>query len=199
MLLRLGCQVAQGYGIARPMAACDLPAWAAAWRPPLEWMNVSAVDPADRPLLYAGVEHKAWIAGIEDFLEGRSQHSTYRRIRVNAGLAAWLQTQASTGYGRRPGISEVDVLHKRVHSLATEVLTQLAEERTAAALIGLSELRYTSGLIAREAQRTGALVVGRLSGIQPSRDFADLVDFQFDLKGRQVGMEPKIGLEPMTC
>ena len=54
MLLRLGCQVAQGYGIARPMAACDLPAWAAAWRPPLEWMNVSAVDPSDRPSALCG-------------------------------------------------------------------------------------------------------------------------------------------------
>ena len=55
-------------------------------------------------------------------------------------FSSWLQTQTSTGYGRRPGIPEVEVLHKRVHSLATEVLTQLAEERTAAALIGLSEL-----------------------------------------------------------
>jgi diguanylate cyclase (GGDEF)-like protein/PAS domain S-box-containing protein len=32
-LLRLGCDLAQGYGIARPMPADDLPAWIAAWRP----------------------------------------------------------------------------------------------------------------------------------------------------------------------
>ena len=33
LLLRLGCQVAQGFGIARPMPAADLPAWVASWSP----------------------------------------------------------------------------------------------------------------------------------------------------------------------
>jgi diguanylate cyclase (GGDEF)-like protein/PAS domain S-box-containing protein len=37
LLLRLGCELAQGYGVARPMPAKDLPAWIAAWSPPLEW------------------------------------------------------------------------------------------------------------------------------------------------------------------
>ena len=32
MLLQLGCELAQGYGIARPMPGADLPAWAATWR-----------------------------------------------------------------------------------------------------------------------------------------------------------------------
>ena len=36
-LLRLGCHLAQGYGIARPMAAAALPAWVAAWRPDPRW------------------------------------------------------------------------------------------------------------------------------------------------------------------
>jgi diguanylate cyclase (GGDEF)-like protein/PAS domain S-box-containing protein len=36
-LLRLGCELAQGYGIARPMAADQLPAWVASWRPDAAW------------------------------------------------------------------------------------------------------------------------------------------------------------------
>ncbi len=36
-LLRLGCEVAQGYGIARPMPAEQIPAWAANWSPPAAW------------------------------------------------------------------------------------------------------------------------------------------------------------------
>jgi diguanylate cyclase (GGDEF)-like protein/PAS domain S-box-containing protein len=39
MLLPLGCELAQGYGIARPMPAADLPAWAAQWRPDAAWSN----------------------------------------------------------------------------------------------------------------------------------------------------------------
>ena len=36
-LLALGCHLAQGYGIARPMPAADVMAWASSWRPPVEW------------------------------------------------------------------------------------------------------------------------------------------------------------------
>lgn len=36
-LLELGCDLAQGYGIARPMPAGDIPAWVAAWRPDSTW------------------------------------------------------------------------------------------------------------------------------------------------------------------
>ena len=37
VLLQLGCELAQGYGIARPMAADQLPAWAATWQPNKRW------------------------------------------------------------------------------------------------------------------------------------------------------------------
>jgi EAL domain-containing protein (putative c-di-GMP-specific phosphodiesterase class I) len=36
-LLQLGCELAQGYGIARPMPAEHLPAWAVTWRPDAAW------------------------------------------------------------------------------------------------------------------------------------------------------------------
>ncbi|MDD2919170.1 EAL domain-containing protein [Rhodoferax sp.] len=36
-LLQLGCELAQGYGIARPMPPDQLPAWAATWQPDAAW------------------------------------------------------------------------------------------------------------------------------------------------------------------
>ncbi len=39
MLLSLGCELAQGYGIARPMPAKELPAWVATWQPDPAWMD----------------------------------------------------------------------------------------------------------------------------------------------------------------
>ena len=39
LLLSLGCEQAQGYGIARPMPAGELPAWMASWRPDAAWRN----------------------------------------------------------------------------------------------------------------------------------------------------------------
>jgi diguanylate cyclase (GGDEF)-like protein/PAS domain S-box-containing protein len=37
-LLSMGCMLAQGYGIARPMPASDLPNWVANWKPDAAWM-----------------------------------------------------------------------------------------------------------------------------------------------------------------
>jgi EAL domain-containing protein (putative c-di-GMP-specific phosphodiesterase class I) len=45
-LLALGCHLAQGYGIARPMPARDLPGWVASWQPDAAWLAVDAVHAA---------------------------------------------------------------------------------------------------------------------------------------------------------
>jgi EAL domain-containing protein (putative c-di-GMP-specific phosphodiesterase class I) len=36
-LIELGCELAQGYAIARPMPADRLTDWCSAWKPPVEW------------------------------------------------------------------------------------------------------------------------------------------------------------------
>ncbi|WP_309375281.1 EAL domain-containing protein [Rhodoferax sp.] len=44
MLLQLGCELAQGYGIARPMPADAIPGWVTTWKPDTAWTaNASVV------------------------------------------------------------------------------------------------------------------------------------------------------------
>jgi len=37
-LLQLGCKLAQGYGISRPMPASDIPIWLVTWQPDSAWL-----------------------------------------------------------------------------------------------------------------------------------------------------------------
>ncbi|AOV16217.1 hypothetical protein BJI67_03245 [Acidihalobacter aeolianus] len=59
LLMRLGCDVAQGFGIARPMPALDLPRWIADYRPDPDWQAWIDVpwDIQDLPLLAARFDH----------------------------------------------------------------------------------------------------------------------------------------------
>ena len=38
-LLEMGCEEVQGYGIARPMPASDIPRWVAEWEPDPNWLE----------------------------------------------------------------------------------------------------------------------------------------------------------------
>ncbi len=140
MLLRLGCQLAQGYGIARPMPGNELPDWAANWRPDPRWANVSPIDPADFALLYAGVEHRSWVAAIADYLHGRRQTAPVLDSHV-CRFGAWLDEEASAGRGGRSGFQAIDALHQRLHSFANELLALRAEGQESEALARLGELR----------------------------------------------------------
>ena len=139
MLLRLGCPVAQGFGIARPMPGSELANWAAGWRPDPRWANVPPVDPVNWPILYATVEHRAWVAEIEEFLHGdrlaapRIDHHLCR-------FGSWLDAEASAGRGERTGFQAIDALHQKLHAHANGILDLKIESEGAAAFTGLTEL-----------------------------------------------------------
>ena len=43
-LMQLGCDLAQGYGIARPMPPGQIPTWIAGWTPPGVWAGETAPE-----------------------------------------------------------------------------------------------------------------------------------------------------------
>lgn len=139
MLLRLGCQLGQGHGIAQPMSASELPAWVATWRPYPQWASAAVIGAADRPLLYAIVEHRAWIAAIEDFLRG--ERGTAPALDpAECRFGAWLQAKVQNGRDWPPVLHQIDALHRTIHARAVTVLACKYENRQAEAMAGLGEL-----------------------------------------------------------
>lgn len=139
MLLRLGCQAAQGYGIARPMPSRELAKWAANWRPYPQWVDVAPIGATDRPVLSAGVELRAWTVMIDEFVADR------RRVvpgmdPQECRLGTWLSAETLAGRNDRPGLRQIDTLHQQVHALAEEIVALKMDGRESAAKAGLEEL-----------------------------------------------------------
>lgn len=139
MLLRLGCELAQGYAIAPPMRAEEFPAWAASWRPDPRWREALSVSVDDRPLLHAGVEHRAWAAAIEAFLKGESAQEP-RLSRHQCGFGAWIDSDGPAGRSSQMAFQAVVALHWKIHALAAGIVKFHAEGRKAEALARFSEL-----------------------------------------------------------
>jgi diguanylate cyclase (GGDEF)-like protein/PAS domain S-box-containing protein len=139
MLLRLGCEMAQGFGIARPMPAAELPAWAASWRPDPCWLNKPAVSRDDLALLFAGVEHQAWILGIESCIQGELALAPPLDPH-DCRFGQWLNSESRQRYGAHPAFNAVENLHREVHVIATSLLELHASGHHHQALAGMMEL-----------------------------------------------------------
>jgi diguanylate cyclase (GGDEF)-like protein/PAS domain S-box-containing protein len=147
MLLRLGCPVAQGFGIARPMPGSTLAGWAADWRPDPRWANVPAVDPVKWPLLYATVEHRAWVGEIEQFLDGHRLSAPQLDQHV-CRFGSWLDAETSAGRGERTETQAMDALHRKLHAHANGILHSKLRNGASAASDELKELHILrDGLI----------------------------------------------------
>jgi diguanylate cyclase (GGDEF)-like protein/PAS domain S-box-containing protein len=139
MLLQLGCELAQGYGIARPMPVDQLPVWAASWKAPESWTNCNKIKHEDQPLLYAIVEHRAWIENLKRYFEGLQDtppQMNYHQCRFGIMMEHVKQNGASL----KTLLDPIDPLHQKVHRLATELCELKASGNSIGAQERLGEL-----------------------------------------------------------
>ncbi|MGZ5001014.1 MAG: EAL domain-containing protein, partial [Methylomonas sp.] len=139
ILLRLGCELAQGYDIARPMPADEMPDWSATWHTERSWVDLPLISRADLPLLFASAKHRAWIVSLEKHLKGEGEAPPLDHHQCLFGR--WLDTDGKTYYGNRPTFQTLDPLHRQVHMLATELLELHLHNRNPEALARMGELR----------------------------------------------------------
>ncbi len=156
LLLQLGCDIAQGYGIARPMPAGALLNWSLAWRTDPAWADQPAISRDDLPLLHAGVEHRAWIKSIDSYLQGDLRHPP-ELDPEQCRFGAWLRTDARTRHGGQKVFQDLDLQHQRIHDLAEQLIQLHAQGQTGLALERLGELHTLRDTLLGQLQR----LVGR--------------------------------------
>jgi diguanylate cyclase (GGDEF)-like protein/PAS domain S-box-containing protein len=121
LLLKMGCQLGQGYQISRPMPANKVPYWMSDWKPSQSWMLQKSYSREDYSALYATVEHQAWISDIERYLYW-DKDNIPEIDHGTCSFGKWLSTEGNARYGERPIFVSLQRVHEEMHDLARHLL-----------------------------------------------------------------------------
>ena len=148
LLLQLGCEAAQGYGIAKPMPAEHLPDWVAEWQPDAAWRTQRPIPLEQVPLLYARIEHRSWIAGIRSFVLGE-RPSPPALDPTQCDFGRWLHGHTPQ-HGTHAATRALYQRHDEVHRLGNELVALQSQGKNAQALAKLPELDRLRDLLLGE-------------------------------------------------
>jgi len=161
MLLQLGCEMAQGYGISRPLPADQLPAWIKDWQQPDEWHRVHSWPREDLPLLTVEIDHLRWVRQFAAALqtEGGPAARWPQLDHQECRFGLWLKSSGKAKYGKLAAFERMVEAHAEVHARGAAIVRDheanpaLARERVDEIhacrdrLLGrLAELRIEAGL-----------------------------------------------------
>ncbi|MBP9219324.1 MAG: EAL domain-containing protein [Sterolibacterium sp.] len=134
MLMHLGCDLAQGYGIARPMPASDIPAWISAFVPPASWLESLSYpwDREDFPLFTAHLEHQCWLEQLLTFLKSAPHTGlpgTFALDLESCPFDLWYRNHGAIRFGHMREFSALTPLHEHLHHLAQRLVALKASQQ----------------------------------------------------------------------
>jgi diguanylate cyclase (GGDEF)-like protein/PAS domain S-box-containing protein len=143
MLLQLGCEHAQGYGVARPMPADRIPAWASSWQPDVLWKQAHVVPHDTLPVLNACVEHRAWVNALEAYFTGeRETPPPLHPDHCNFGK--WLRDASQLHPQSVQLLQTIDSAHRVFHHTAEDLCARHVQRTAGAAPVNMLPLHAQS-------------------------------------------------------
>jgi diguanylate cyclase (GGDEF)-like protein/PAS domain S-box-containing protein len=145
MLLIMGCQVAQGYGVARPMPAGLVEQWAKDFRPFPEWMAYAQapLSSAHSLSLLKKIEGKQWVSRMVECLQSEQPSGQNWPIMDHhqCHTGRWI------AYADREGTFDHDLLrqferaHEEMHRVGTRLMELYQAGKDGDARAGIPQLR----------------------------------------------------------
>jgi len=124
VLLLLGCDMAQGFGIAHPMPAALLPEWIRQFTPDELWGLATAFkwSREDLPMLIADVDHSRWRKSLYAYLDDttgviRPPELDHHQCR----FGRWYYSQDGQRYAGVDAFRMIENLHKKLHDIGSQL------------------------------------------------------------------------------
>jgi diguanylate cyclase (GGDEF)-like protein/PAS domain S-box-containing protein len=120
-LLKLGCELAQGYFMARPMPSDKFLDWLAKWKPDSSWTKQNLLSEAKSKMLVATVEHRAWFKNILDFIKGDVETLQYQNVSV-CHFEKLIYEYSDTFFKSVDAFNRISYLYRNIHDISEKML-----------------------------------------------------------------------------
>jgi diguanylate cyclase (GGDEF)-like protein/PAS domain S-box-containing protein len=126
LLMRLGCDLAQGYGISRALLPEKVLEWVRNYKQDPEWTLWSNIhwEMTDFPLLVAQHDHLKWIKQVIDSIDGIPLRVPAEQLLDShqCRFGEWYYGTGATRYGHMAEFLELGEVHDEVHRIGPEII-----------------------------------------------------------------------------
>ena len=125
ILLYLGCQYAQGYGIARPMPIEEIDDWLIHWKREKLWHRLhdqEELNSDDIKLKIAVYSHRRWLESVEQYIETKGKAELPSLDSGQSTFSHWYHGMGVARYGSRPSYAFLLPKHLHVHEVAASLI-----------------------------------------------------------------------------
>jgi diguanylate cyclase (GGDEF)-like protein/PAS domain S-box-containing protein len=140
MLLQLGCDIAQGYFIAKPMPASEIVPWVDQWKTNDEWSGQQRLEYDRMPILQISVEHRSWVKQIINYIDGK-QDEAPEIICSGCKFEQWI-TSVAVEHLEYEKINRLKYLHCRLRDVGTEAINLMVAGERKEALARITQLMH---------------------------------------------------------
>lgn len=160
VLLMMGCDLAQGFGIARPMPAAEVPEWIAAYQPDQKWLATGQQKP-DRTLQALKLfqyTHQHWLEKLRESINQTTDPAESWPVldHKHCHCGHWLQRYLRYQQHDSAFLQTMKALHDQLHHhalQASEALSKDDADSAKAFLPAINQAAEQLDLMIAEAER----------------------------------------------
>lgn len=125
VLMRYGCNIAQGYGIAKPMPSHLVIPWGKSFLPHPNWALWADAKwgEQDFPVLMAGHDHISWVENILIEINSPSSTPDLNQIKTHhkCRFGQWYYSHGIKNYHHLTSFKMIEPIHEEIHRIGNTI------------------------------------------------------------------------------